>query len=149
MSIKKEIKNNEIYLWMNGKLIFKKWIDENYSEFFDRSAWVKYTTQSITEFDLKETPSHYSLKSELYVFTNKEGGNGEPILNGSRPEHIFNSDDINNSKHTFIGDIQLFGKGSILPGEKKEVCVRFFSYQSIEEYLTIGNRWNIYKEKNS
>lgn len=36
MAIRKEItKDNELYLWMNGKLIFKRWLDGGYSKVFE------------------------------------------------------------------------------------------------------------------
>ena len=58
MIIKKEITDdNEFYLYFNGKLIYKKWLDQGYSKVFDHFAWGKYTENSITDFDLEETPS--------------------------------------------------------------------------------------------
>lgn len=50
MPIKKEITpDNELYLWMNGKLIYKRWLDKGYSKVFDTTAYGKDTFLSIIE----------------------------------------------------------------------------------------------------
>lgn len=49
MAIRKEItKDNELYLWMNGKLIYKRWLNYGYSKVFDKTAYNKNTFVSIT-----------------------------------------------------------------------------------------------------
>lgn len=35
MAIYKEIKDNELYVYMNGKLTYKRWINQNTSVTFD------------------------------------------------------------------------------------------------------------------
>lgn len=48
MAIFKEItENNELYLYMNGNLIYKKWLDTGQSKVFDIIAYDKYTLMSI------------------------------------------------------------------------------------------------------
>lgn len=48
--LRKEIKNdNELYLYLNNKLIYKRWLDLGYSKVFDRFAYGKHTVLSITE----------------------------------------------------------------------------------------------------
>lgn len=50
MAIRKEItKDNELYLWMNGNLIYKRWINLGYSKVFDLTAYGKDTFVSITD----------------------------------------------------------------------------------------------------
>ncbi len=50
MIIRKEIKDdNELYLYFNGKLIYKRWLNLGYSKVFDRFAYGKDTFISITE----------------------------------------------------------------------------------------------------
>ena len=44
-----ETENNEILVYMNGKLIYKKWLDSGHSKVFDLQAYTKYTLVSITE----------------------------------------------------------------------------------------------------
>ena len=46
----KEIKhNNELYLYANGKLIYKRWLNHGYSKVFDRQVYDKDTFISIVE----------------------------------------------------------------------------------------------------
>lgn len=47
MIFKKETKDNEIYVYMNGKLIYKKWLKTGQSKIFDLMAYDKYTLTSI------------------------------------------------------------------------------------------------------
>lgn len=50
MIIRKEIKNdNELYLYFNGKLIYKRWLNYGYSKVFDRMAYGRDTFVSIIE----------------------------------------------------------------------------------------------------
>lgn len=38
MAFKKEIRGNELYVYMNGRLIYKKWLDIGTSKVFDLQA---------------------------------------------------------------------------------------------------------------
>ena len=49
MIFKKETKENELYVYMNGKLIYKKWLNTGQSKIFDLMAYDKYTLKSIKE----------------------------------------------------------------------------------------------------
>lgn len=49
MIFKKETKDNELYVYMNGKLIYKKWLNTGESKVFDLIAYDKYTLKSINE----------------------------------------------------------------------------------------------------
>jgi hypothetical protein len=49
MIFKKETKDNELYLYMNGKLIYKKWLDTGASKVFDIQAYDKFTLKSIKD----------------------------------------------------------------------------------------------------
>jgi len=49
MIFKKETKDNELYVYMNGKLIYKKWMNTGESKVFDLIAYDKYTLKSIKE----------------------------------------------------------------------------------------------------
>lgn len=49
MPILKKIENNELYLYMNGALIYKRWLDTGYSKVFDIMAYDKYTLTSIRD----------------------------------------------------------------------------------------------------
>lgn len=55
MSIFKEVTvNNELYLYMNGKLIYKKWLLTGQSKVFDVMAYDKFNLKSITEESIKK-----------------------------------------------------------------------------------------------
>ena len=43
----KEIINDQLYLYMNGKLIFKRWIKQSRSVVFDVATYDKNTLKSI------------------------------------------------------------------------------------------------------
>tara|TARA_R110002049_G_scaffold203024_1_gene373519 strand:- start:48 stop:203 length:156 start_codon:yes stop_codon:yes gene_type:complete len=49
MIFKKKTKDNELYVYMNGKLIYKKWLNTGQSKVFDVMAYNKYTLKSIKE----------------------------------------------------------------------------------------------------
>ncbi len=49
MVFKKETKDNELYVYMNGKLIYKKWLNTGESKIFDLIAYDKYTLKSIND----------------------------------------------------------------------------------------------------
>ena len=49
MAYTKEIKENQLYVYMNGKLIYKKWLATGQSMVFDKMAYTKFTLKSITE----------------------------------------------------------------------------------------------------
>jgi len=51
MIFKKETKDNELYLYMNGKLIYKKWLATGVSKVFDIQAYDKYTLTSIKDIE--------------------------------------------------------------------------------------------------
>lgn len=49
-TFKKIIKGHELYLYNGkGKLIYKRWIDKNYSKVFDVATYDKHTLVSITD----------------------------------------------------------------------------------------------------
>ena len=51
---KKISRDNEFYLYMNGKLIYKKWLNEGYSKVFDVMAYGKDTYVSYTDSTTKK-----------------------------------------------------------------------------------------------
>lgn len=146
MIIRKEIKDdNEFYLWFNGQLIFKKWLNQGYSKVFERGAWGKYTSNSITDFDLKETPPFYKVKSKLHLLSSQEGGRKTHIENGYRPDHVFEYEESGIVKYAFIGDIQLNGQKKLEPGDSTIATIRFLTHQPIEQHLEIGKKWWIHE----
>ena len=144
MNIRKEMRDHEFYLYFNGKLIYKKWFNLGYSKVFDCVAWDKYTSYSITDFDLEETPPFFEIKSNLRLIESENGGRKTSIRNGYRPDHVFEHEESGIVKYAFIGDIQLGDIEELNPGEQAKVKVRFLTHQPIEQHLKIGNKWSIH-----
>ena len=42
-------KDNELYVYLNGNLIYKKWLNTGESKIFDLIAYDKYTLKSIRD----------------------------------------------------------------------------------------------------
>jgi len=49
MVFKEESNDNELYAYLNGKLIYKRWLNSGESKVFDVMAYNKYTLKSIKE----------------------------------------------------------------------------------------------------
>jgi hypothetical protein len=49
MIFKKVTKGNELYVYMNGNLIYKRWLNTGQSKVFDLMAYDKYTLKSIKD----------------------------------------------------------------------------------------------------
>ncbi len=142
MAIRKEItKDNELYLWMNGKLIYKRWLDGGYSKVFDVTAYSKYTEYSFNDFDLEETPDLIYVKANLRLYTTEGGGRNGGIQTGYRPNHVFEYQKNGQFEYAYMGDIQFEDREWIMPGESHEVIVRFLSKQPIDDFLNIGRKW--------
>lgn len=144
MAIHKEIKDNQLYLYLNGNLIYKRWLDSGQSKVFDVMAYDKYTLKSYCdpEYDTA-TPSLIVVKATLKMKATEEGGRRTPLVSGYRPDHVF---EYKNEKvmQAFIGDIQFEGM-PVKPGEERIVKIRFLAGQRIEPYLTVGRKWWIHE----
>lgn len=147
--IRKEIKNdNELYLYFNGKLIYKRWLVLGYGKVFDIHTFRKYTDYSITDFDLEETPEMIHIKANFSLFSTDKSGRKTRIKSAYRPNHVFEYRTNGQFKYAYIGDIQFDQKEWIMPGETQEVLVRFLSRQPIDKYLNIGRKWWIHEGPN-
>ena len=51
MIFRKETITNELYVYLNDKLIYKRWLDTRQSKVFDVMAYDQYTLKSIKESD--------------------------------------------------------------------------------------------------
>ena len=49
--IYKEIKGNELYVWMNGKLLYKRWIKLGYGRVFS-GIWGSFTAKDVDNIKL-------------------------------------------------------------------------------------------------
>jgi len=90
MAIIKEIKGNELYLWMNGNLIYKRWLETGQSKVFDLMAYDKYTYLSMTDLDLKDTPNMIYITAKLKMKKSDEGGRQAGFISGYRPNQFLN-----------------------------------------------------------
>lgn len=145
MAIYKELIGTELYLYMNGQLIYKRWLNTGASKIFDIMAYDKYTHTSIRDL-VYENPNvpYITIKARLTLLSTKDDGRQTAIISGFRPNHVFNYSDTGTMLQTFIGDI-CFDDGPIEPGQTKEVRVRFLLNQPIEQYLSIGRKWWVYE----
>ena len=57
MPIFKRIENNQLYLYMNGSLIYKRWLDTGQSLIFDIRPYDKNTLVSIHDKNLSNDTS--------------------------------------------------------------------------------------------
>lgn len=145
MSIRKKIEGNELYVYMNGTLIYKRWLDTGQSKVFDVMAYDKYTLTSIRELEYENNGELLTVKAKLKLKTTEEGGRQTGFISGYSPNHVFEYTDKGQLLQTFIGDIQFVGKPTIEPGEEREVIVRFIMNQPIEKYLNKGQIWWIHE----
>lgn len=148
MPFHKSIKQNQLYLYFNGHLIYKRWLDTGHSKVFDVMAYDKYTLTSISDLDFENNTALILIKAKLKLKTAEEGGRKTGIISGYRPNHVFEYSDSGQLMETFIGDIVFDDMPTIEPGEEKEVTVRFLINQKIEKYLDKGTIWWIHEGAN-
>ena len=74
MAILKKIEGNELYLYMNGKLIYKRWLDTGQSKIFDVMAYDKYTLTSIRDLEYENNGGLLTVKAILKLKSTEEGG---------------------------------------------------------------------------
>src|SRR4051812_26619197 len=86
----------------------------------------------------------FVVKAVFRLLRTEEGGRQTGIFSGYRPNHVFEYGSDNTMLAGWMG-IVLFEGESILPGQEKEVTVKFLREQPIGKYLKIGNRWWIHE----
>ena len=130
---------------MNGKLIYKRWLDTGQSKVFDVMAYDKYTLTSIRDLEYENNGGLLIIKAKLKLKSTEEGGRQTGFISGYRPNHVFEYNDNGQLLQTYIGDIIFEGTPTIEPGEEREVTVRFLMNQPIERYLDRGRIWWIHE----
>lgn len=125
MAILKKIENDEFYLYMNSKLIYKRWLKTGQSKVFDVMAYDKYTLTSIRDLDYENKSDLLTIKARLTMKRAEDGGRKTGFISGYRPNHVFEYKE-GQLLQTFIGDIKFEGQDTIEPGEQKLVTVRFY-----------------------
>lgn len=144
MIISKKIENDQLYLYMNGQLIYKRWLKTGASKVFDVTAYDKYTLTSFHEMKYEGSENLILIKANLTLKASADGGRETGIVSGYRPNHVFEYES-GRFLQTYIGDIIFDGSPTIQPGETKEVTVRMLLSQPIEKYLTTGCIWWIHE----
>ena len=142
MLITKEIsKSNELYLYMNGKLIYKRWLHTGQSEIFDVMAYDKYTFSSYTDLDVKDSSHLIRVKVKIRLDTTVEGGRRSGIANGYRPNHVFEYKENGEMVEAFMGDVVFENQDLLELGKEYEVMIRFPLVQRIERFMDKGRTW--------
>lgn len=145
MLIEKRFSENEFYLYMNGRLVYKKWFDLGYSKVFDRGAWSKYTDFTYTDLDIQDSPNIITVKAKIRFKTKAEGGRSISIQNGFRPDHVFEYEENGKLHQAFIGEISFDEYEELELGKSYEVNVRFPFAQRIERFIDKGRKWWIHE----
>jgi len=145
MAIVKRIQNDELYLYMNGVLIYKRWLGTGNSKIFDVMAYDKYTLMSYKDLEYKNSNELISVKAKIKFKETVEGGRSSGVTSGYRPNHVFEYGPNRKINQTFMGDIIFENQSTIEPGEEKIVTVRFLLNQPIEKYLNKGQIWWIHE----
>lgn len=144
MTIFKKIDNDEIYLYVNGQLVYRRSMITGEEEVLDNATYEQYTKTRLVDFTLEQPRDLLIIKARLTLKPTEESGRKTAILSGYRPNHIFEyKTAAPQLQTTWIGDI-IF-EGPIEPGETKDVTVRFIMQQPIEKYLTKGRQWWIHE----
>ena len=147
MAIRKELtKDNELYLYMNGNLIYKKWLNTGASKIFDLMAYDKYTLTSIRDLEIEKPTEKIIIKAKLKLKSTQENGRKTPIKSGYSPNHVFEYK--NGILETFIGKIIFDDVNEIYPGEESIVAIEFLQNAPIERYLQKGQKWYIHEGLN-
>jgi len=134
----KDFSENELYLFMNGKFIYKRWLDTGVSKVFDVMAYDKYTLASIKE--LGNENGLFIVKAKIKLTPTEQGGRKTGIITGYRPNHVFEYTSEGKLHRTYIGDIHFEGE-DLMPGEETIATVRFLLVKELEQYLTKGRKW--------
>ena len=138
---KKFTENNELYLYVNGKLVYKKWLGTGQSKVFDVVTYDSYTLKSFQDLHIEFDQELLEIKAKVKLLPTKDGGRKTGFISGYRPNHVFEYNEMGELLQTYIGDIIFNGNSAIEPGEEKEVTVRFVPSQPIEQYLQKGRIW--------
>lgn len=142
---KKISKDNELYLYFNGKLIFKKWLDQGYSKIFDVMAYDSYTYASYTDLDVENSPHIINVKAKVRFKTTAEGGRRNDVVSGYRPNHVFVYREDGHFREAYMGELQFTEPEWLTLGETYEIMVRFPLAQRIEHFLEVGRKWWIHE----
>ncbi len=146
MKVHKELtKNNELYVYINGKLIYKKWLDTGHSKVFDVMAYDKYTYASYTDLDFEHSKHLIHVKAKIRFLTAEEGGRETGITSGYRPNHVFEYKPNGEMVEAMMGDIQFTNPKTLELGKVYELLIRFIAIQRLERFMNVDQNWWIHE----
>ncbi|UII26901.1 hypothetical protein LVD15_00245 [Fulvivirga maritima] len=145
MFTKELTEDNELLLYQNGQLIYKRWLNTGQSKVFDVMAYDKYTYSSITDLDIENSKHLIKVNAVFRLTPTKEGGRKSGIISGYRPNHVFEYRENGEMVEAFMGDIQFDHPKVLEPGVAQMVVVRFLLAQRIERFLEPGREWFIHE----
>lgn len=138
--IHKEVKENELYLYINGTLVYKRWLDTGASKVFDVMAYDKFTLASIKAFDATTT-SLLIVKARVRLKPTEEGGRKTGLISGYRPNHVFAYTAEGKIGTMYIGELLFDDAELLMPGEERLLTIRFIATPELEGLLTKGRLW--------
>ena len=144
--IHKELtENNELYLYMNGVLIYKRWLNTGQSKVFDVLAYDKYTYSSYTDLDVKNSRYLINVRAKIRLNKTEEGGRITGIKSGYRPNHVFEYQENGDMVEAFMGDISFENLEILELGKEHLVQIRFPLIQRIERFMDKERKWWIHE----
>jgi hypothetical protein len=144
MFVSKEIADNVLHLYINEKLIYKRWLNTGVSKVFDIIAYDKYTNASHQDIEYESYRGLLCVRAMLKLKSTEEGGRKTGFSSGYRPNHVF---EYLNGRllQTYIGEILFEYDGLFMPGDENEVIVRFILNQRFDHYINVGRKWWIHE----
>jgi len=145
MTILKRIELNELLLYSDGRLIYKRLLDTGKSQIININAYKEYSETSLKDIKYVDPAGYFQINAKLKLKSTEEGGRKSGFVNGYRPNHIFEYNEMGEFLQTFIGEIHLIDKIILEPGQEAVVAVNFLINQPIEKYINRGRIWWIYE----
>ncbi|WP_333863609.1 hypothetical protein [Sphingobacterium sp.] len=136
---------NELHLYINNKLVYKRWLDTGELEIFDSATYERYRLASQEE--LLAVNGMLIVKARIRLTCTESGGRQAGIISGYRPNHVFEYTSEGKVHQCFTGDIH-FEKEKLMPGEETIATVRLHLARQVESYLTKGRKWWLYEVPN-
>ena len=136
---------NELHLYINNKLVYKRRLDTDELEIFDSAAYEKYGLASQEE--LLAVNGMLIVKATIKLTSTENGGRKTGIISGYRPNHVFEYTAEGKLQRTYIGDINFEGE-DLMPGEERIGTVRFLLVKELEQYFTKGRIWWLHEGPN-
>lgn len=138
---KKISENNEVLLFVNEQLIYKKSLNTGQFEVFDEKVYGEYLAGGYRDLKEKDCPNMIHVKAKVRFRTAAEGGRTGGVIRGYRPHHIFEYQEDGTFLMAFLGDLQ-FEEPEILEiGKEYKITIRFLFFFPIEHLIHKGKKW--------